>query len=65
MEKEGHRSILLGKQGDKIKMVGKQSREELSKIFDTKVHLFIHIKVKGNWQNDADRYTGMGLDFTK
>ena len=65
VEKEGHRSILLGKQGDKIKQIGRQAREELAKIFGTKVHLFIHIKVKGNWQNDADRYSGMGLDFGK
>jgi len=64
VEKESHRSILLGKKGEKIKQIGKLAREELSSIFDTKVHLFIHIKVKPNWQNDIERYTNMSLDFS-
>ncbi|MGB1361094.1 MAG: GTPase Era [Alphaproteobacteria bacterium] len=64
VEKENYRSILLGKGGDKIKLIGKQSREELSQMFGAKVHLFIHIKVKANWQNDIERYQGMGLDFS-
>ena len=63
VQKQGHRSILLGKQGDKIKHISTQARTELSKLFKTKVHLFIHIKVKQNWQNDSERYRGMGLDF--
>lgn len=62
--KQNHRSILLGKQGKKIKRISTQARTELSEIFDTKIHLFIHIKVKQNWQNDIERYQGMGLNFT-
>ena len=60
VEKEGHRAILLGKNGEKIKHIGKLSREELSDMFGAKVHLFLQVKVKKNWQNDSERYTGMG-----
>jgi GTP-binding protein Era len=27
------------------------------------VHLFLHVKVRGNWQEDPERYRAMGLDF--
>lgn len=64
VEKENHRSILLGKKGEKIKQISKLARQELSSIFDAKVHLFIHIKVKPNWQNDTDRYKNMNLNFS-
>ncbi len=63
VQRQNHRSILLGKQGGKIKHIGKQARMELSALFDTKVHLFLHVKVKKNWQNDMERYQNMGLDF--
>lgn len=62
--RENHRSIILGKNGEKIKHIGKLAREELQDMFDTKVHLFLQVKVKQNWQNDVERYQGMGLDFT-
>ena len=34
-------------------------------MFDTKVHLFLFVKVREKWSDDPERYREMGLDWTK
>lgn len=61
--RDGHKGILLGKGGETIKAVSKASRAELEEFLGRKVHLFLQVKVRPNWQDEAERYTEMGLDF--
>ena len=42
VERESQRPIVLGKGGQTLKWIGQKAREELSLIFDRKVHLFLH-----------------------
>jgi GTPase len=63
VEREGQRAIILGKGGQTLKWIGQAAREELQDILDRKVHLFIHVKVKENWADERDTFSGMGLDF--
>jgi GTP-binding protein Era len=63
--REGQRKIMLGKGGETIKLISQSAREELSKLFETKVHLFLFIKVRENWGDDPERYERMGLDYPK
>lgn len=63
--RDSHKKIVLGKGGQAIKAVGAESRAELMDIFDTKVHLFLFVKVRQNWGNDPERYREMGLEFPK
>jgi len=63
--REGQRKIMLGKGGDSIKRISTAAREELSKLFETKVHLFLFVKVRENWGDDPERYERMGLDYPK
>ena len=61
--RDGHKGILLGKKGETIKAVSKAAREELSEFLGRKVHLFLQVKVRPNWLEEAERYSEMGLDF--
>ena len=61
--RDGHKGILLGKRGETIKAVSKASREELEEFLGRKVHLFLQVKVRPNWLDEAERYSEMGLDF--
>ena len=61
--RDGHKGILLGKRGETIKAVSKASREELEEFLGRKVHLFLQVKVRPNWLDEAERYYEMGLDF--
>ena len=59
----GHKGILLGKKGETIKAVGQASRLELEEFLGRKVHLFLQVKVREKWLEEAERYSEMGLNF--
>lgn len=61
--RESHRRIILGKQGQMIKLIGQNSRTELSEILGRPVNLFLYVKVRENWQDDPERYQTMNLDM--
>ncbi len=61
--RDGHKGIVLGKGGETIKAIGQASRTELTEFLDRKVHLFLQVKVRPNWQDESERYSQMGLDF--
>ena len=61
--RDGHKGIVLGNKGETIKAVGKAAREELEEFLGRKVHLFLQVKVRANWLEEAERYSEMGLDF--
>lgn len=62
--REGHKGILLGAKGATIKSIGSDSRAELSSMLETKVHLFLSVKVRPNWLEEPARYRQMGLDHS-
>lgn len=57
------RAIILGKGGARIKAIGEAARMELARIMDVKVHLFLHVKVKADWDEDRALYRDIGLDW--
>ena len=61
--RDGHKGIVLGNKGETIKSVSKASREELEEFLGRRVHLFLQVKVRPNWLEEAERYSEMGLDF--
>ena len=61
--RDGHKGIVLGHKGETIKSVSKAAREELEEFLGRKVHLFLQVKVRPNWLDEAERYTEMGLEF--
>ncbi|MBF9050847.1 GTPase Era [Roseobacter sp. HKCCD9010] len=61
--RDGHKGIVLGNKGETIKSVSKAAREELEEFLGRRVHLFLQVKVRPNWLDEAERYSEMGLDF--
>ncbi|HDZ53179.1 hypothetical protein LCGC14_0207490 [marine sediment metagenome] len=61
--RDGHKGIVLGNKGETIKSVSKAAREELEEFLGRKVHLFLQVKVRPNWLDEAERYSEMGLEF--
>lgn len=52
-ERKSHKGIIIGKQGKKLKGIGKSSRLEMEALLGTKVFLQLWVKVKENWR-DSD-----------
>ncbi|WP_224816972.1 GTPase Era [Hasllibacter sp. MH4015] len=61
--RDGHKGIILGKGGETIKAVSKAAREEIAEFLGYPVHLFLQVKVRPGWLDEAERYSEMGLDF--
>jgi len=61
--REGQRAIVLGERGQRIKAVREAAQAEISILTGRKVHLFLHVKFRENWQDDPERYRAMGLEF--
>ncbi|RYH08326.1 GTPase Era [Tropicimonas sp. IMCC6043] len=61
--RDGHKGIVLGRKGETIKAIGQAARAELEAFLDRKVHLFLQVKVRPNWLEEAERYSEMGLNF--
>lgn len=63
IERDSQKGMVLGKGGQRIKEVGEAARHELEAMFDCKVHLFLHVKVRRDWKDKAEHYRAIGLDF--
>jgi len=63
--RESHRKIVLGEGGRTIKAIGAAARRDIAEAHGAKVHLFLQVKVRENWQDDPERYRAMGLEFPR
>lgn len=61
VQRDSQKAIVLGKGGHQIKQIGKEAREELEKILDTRVHLKLFVKVQENWSEQSEILQKMGL----
>ncbi len=59
-ERDSHKGIIIGKEGRKLKGIGKTAREELEVIFGNKVNLKTWVKVKKNWRDREDYIRRLG-----
>lgn len=57
------RAIVLGKGGAQIKAIGERARVELGRLLERKVHLYLHVKVKPDWDEDRGVYRDIGLEW--
>jgi GTP-binding protein Era len=65
VERESQRKIVLGKAGATIKAISMAAREEISRLAERPVHLFLFVKVREDWGDDPERYREMGVEFPK
>jgi GTP-binding protein Era len=60
--RDSQKGIVLGKSGQTLKAIGQAAREELTELLERPVHLFIRVKVRENWADEAARLRGIGLE---
>ncbi|GAB0117006.1 GTPase Era [Acidisoma sp. 7E03] len=62
VSRPGHKAILIGAGGARIKEIGARARVELSKLFDRRVHLFLNVKERAGWDEKTQHLRALGLD---
>ena len=62
VDKEGHKAIIIGAGGGKLKAIGSAARRELEQLFDGKVYLEVWVKVRSGWTDDEGMLSRLGYD---
>ena len=60
-ERDNHKSIIIGKQGSKIKEIASQARIDIEKLVGKKVMLECFVKVTKNWRNEQSKLNEIGF----
>jgi len=63
VRRDSQKGIVLGKGGAQIKAIGAAARQELERLLERPVHLFLFVKVREDWPDDRQRYADLGLDY--
>ncbi len=61
----GHKAILIGNGGARIKAIGARARATLGELFERKVHLFLNVKERAGWDEETARLRAIGLEDTR
>jgi GTP-binding protein Era len=61
----GHKAILIGAGGARIKQIGAKARHELTRLLERKVHLFLNVKERAGWDEEGARLRAIGLEDTE
>lgn len=60
VERETQKGILIGKQGERLKTIGTQARQDMERLFGMKVFLEVWVKVKEAWREDEQVLVALG-----
>lgn len=52
VDKESHKRMIIGKNGEKLKSIGQSARLDIEKMLNKKVYLALWVKVKQGWSDD-------------
>ncbi len=61
VDKPGHKAMVIGKGGEKLKQIGTEARRDMEKLFGGKVFLQIWVKVKQGWADDEGALKSLGF----
>lgn len=61
-EKDSHKGIIIGKNGEMLKRVSTRAREDMENFFQCRVNLHCWVKVKADWRNREGLIHNFGLD---
>lgn len=60
VERESHKAIVIGKHGERLKLVGTEARREMERVFGMKVFLQLWVKVREAWREDERALVELG-----
>jgi len=62
VERDGHKAMVIGAGGERLKMISTEARQELEKLLGAKVFLEVWVKVRSGWADDAARVKSFGYE---
>lgn len=62
VERKGQKKILIGDKGARLRTIGTEARQDMERLFDSKVMLRLWVKVKSGWSDDERALRSLGYD---
>jgi GTP-binding protein Era len=60
VEREAHKGMVIGENGERLKRIGTEARQELERLMDAKVFLELWVKVRSGWADTEERLRSFG-----
>ena len=60
-ERASQKPIVLGRRGELLKQIGKESRGKIEALLGNRVYLDLHVKVAKDWQNNPSQLRRLGF----
>ena len=51
--RDTHKNMIIGKNGSRIKEIGSAARINIQQLLGQKIHLFLFVKIRENWEDSA------------
>ncbi|MGE0498314.1 MAG: GTPase Era [Ramlibacter sp.] len=62
VERDGHKAMVIGEGGERLKRIGTEARQEMEKLMGAKVFLELWVKVRSGWADDEARVKSFGYE---
>ena len=62
-EKESHKRIIIGKNGEMLRVIGTESRMDIERLLGTKVNLQLWVKIRPDWRNNMTDLRTLGYEL--
>jgi GTP-binding protein Era len=63
VERDSQKGIIIGKNGYRLKEIGKKARVDIENWFGTKIYLNLYVKVKKEWRNSSRDLRELGYSL--
>jgi GTPase len=62
VDRDSHKAIVIGKGGETLKRIASEARQDMERLFDSKVYLEVWVKVKSGWADDERLVRSLGYE---
>jgi GTP-binding protein Era len=62
VERDAHKGMVIGSDGERLKRIGSETRQELERLMDCKVFLELWVKVRSGWADNEEHLRSYGYE---
>jgi len=62
VERDAHKGMVIGSDGERLKRIGSEARQELERLMDAKVFLELWVKVRSGWADNEEHLRSYGYE---
>jgi GTP-binding protein Era len=62
VDRDSHRPILIGANGERMKRIATEARQDIAKMLDKPIHLEVYVKVRRGWADRENALRDLGYE---